>query len=332
MVITVLKLIVLTLTGIKTASIPVLPLSDEADNCNQYETVHGINYTLVTYPGSNRSCDSECLYSKDDRRQYPGNMCMHDVEEKLTRKETIGGQIKGCPKRSPLILNNRVVAGYIYMGKGHEIAALACNGRKIVRFEKTMDKSSSCFPFGSIIVNPGCTLQFLWQTFKIEGTIWDKFTSGIHSMPIHFPSGKPQPCILQAVWTCTQSFPDCTPSDSWNLVTEIDNRKSDVPTEYSYKKTIGTKFSTEMKTSFGTSTTFEAEAKATFFKMFETTLGVKSTTKYDWSRIDAETRSESVTVTVTHAVPAGKMFKIEQAVGTCGENTVQTKSFRITDY
>jgi hypothetical protein len=63
--------------------------------------------------------------------------------------------------------------------------------------------------------------------------------------------------------------------------------------------------------------------------MFSDTLGVSTTTGYDWGQVSSEAKSEVITVTVEAKAPPGLILQIEQAVGHCGGNDVQTELFKI---
>ncbi len=76
-------------------------------------------------------------------------------------------------------------------------------------------------------------------------------------------------------------------------------------------------------------TTIEASMKASFFGLFEASLGVSTTTGYDWTHTTDVTMSEQVTVEVKASVKPGFILQIKQAVGKCGGSQAKTELFKI---
>ena len=62
---------------------------------------------------------------------------------------------------------------------------------------------------------------------------------------------------------------------------------------------------------------------AKFTEMFESQLGVSSTTGYDWSKSTSETWNEETSVEVKTTVAPGTIVQLRQVVGQCGNNTVK---------
>ncbi len=75
--------------------------------------------------------------------------------------------------------------------------------------------------------------------------------------------------------------------------------------------------------------TVSASMKASFWGIFEASLGVSATTGYDWTHATDVTMSEQVTVEVKASVRPGFILQIKQAVGECGGSQAKTELFKI---
>lgn len=240
----------------------------------------------------------------------------------------------GCPTELPITIDGKILAGRIYRETGNDIPQLACNGPcgNWYAESKFTQAAGGKDPFGSIIINPGCTLH-IFSEYNYAGQSRQYTGPGVYPNPkVEKPivQNCGVPCIASMLWTCQQTYPSCTPSDSWQTVTEIDNSQSSLSALFTYEKTVGTTFSQEMKESRSVSATVSASIEASFWGV-TATLGVSATTGYDWGKTDTETRSESKTFDVQVKVPPQVKMQIQEAVGTCGGSTIHTQMFRILD-
>jgi len=232
-------------------------------------------------------------------------------------------------------MSNSIVGSYIYRGHGNNIAELACNGgRWYARAERkyTTGTNSQCWPMGSLIVNPGCRfILFDNHDFTGRHRVFDAGTYPQITRDMTFgkyATDTGVPCMSAFLSSCQQTYPTCVPRDAWETVVQLDNSRGTVPTTFTFTETVGTTFSTEIKQSFGVSLTVESEISGEFFELFEAKLGISTTTRFDWTRTDTKTRSESQSFIVNQEVPAGAKFSIQQAVGRCGASVVSTQLFR----
>merc|ERR1711935_1949 len=231
-----------------------------------------------------------------------------------------------------------IIAGRIYWDKGNSLADLACNGEFIDynpgRFGDVNVKYDSYF--GSVIVNPGCTL-FIFEDFN-QGGSYKKYTSDTFLIKADdkfvYNLGGHHNFVKSMLWTCTQTYPSCTPSDAWHHITELDNSASSVTTEFTYEKTVGTTYSHEMKNSISISATVGYELEEGFeagFASAKATESASLTTGYDWTSTDTATTSEATKYNVDITVPPKTKVMISEAIGKCGDSTVNTQMFKITD-
>ncbi len=75
--------------------------------------------------------------------------------------------------------------------------------------------------------------------------------------------------------------------------------------------------------------TVKAEMTATFFGMFGASLGVSTTTGYDWTSVSESTMNEQVTIEVKAHVDPGYILQIKQAEGKCDGSHAKTELFKI---
>jgi len=305
-------------------------------NCNQYKTIEGINYTLTTNTSSNISCVKGCLYKRDDGEK--GKVCVAkpvNIDERKKQLKTITGpqELKGCPVHNNITMDKKIIAGYYWTDFGNNFPELGCNGERVIIPAEIKQADGTCYPIGSLIVNPGCKV-IIFENNNFEGNN-HQFSEGIHPLITnddtlgHFiVPGTPVPCMKIYLTSCKQTYPDCVPRDSWETVVELDNTKSKTKTTFTYTQTIGTTFSSQMTKSFGESITVKAEISAKFFDLLGGELSVASTTNFDWKNMDTATQSESTTTEVSQQVKAGTKVIIQQAVGHCGGSTVNTPLFK----
>lgn len=247
----------------------------------------------------------------------------------------------GCPAEIPIIEDGKIMAARIWRQQGNDIPELSCNGGYEDWFAGTKDtqggdsESGFRIAVSSIFVNPGChVVLFKDHDFKRDHK---SFTPGLYPNPkIERPIGpcliqnRVIPCVGSMLFSCQQTYPTCTPSDSWETVTEIDNSGSSVTSTFTYKKEVGTTFSQEMQNSQSVSKTVSAELEIAFWGN-TAKLGVSSTTGFDWTKTDSTTKSETTSFTVEVEVPPGVKMSIQDAVGTCGGSKIHTQLFRILD-
>ena len=100
---------------------------------------------------------------------------------------------------------------------------------------------------GSIIINPGCKLHSFMGNYN-KGPY--KVFSGFNIIPnpdFEYSSKYYEPCTYgggpcwagSLLWSCVQTYPSCTPSDSWETITVLDNSQSDIETDFTYERTVG---------------------------------------------------------------------------------------------
>eukprot|EP00092_Neocalanus_flemingeri_P084707 GFUD01106454.1.p1 GENE.GFUD01106454.1~~GFUD01106454.1.p1 ORF type:complete len:309 (-),score=24.12 GFUD01106454.1:698-1624(-) len=241
----------------------------------------------------------------------------------------------GCPSKIHITMNQTIVAGKTYDGKGNNVPELSCNGKSKLWYKDTKyDAGGFYVLFGSVIVNPGCTLIIVtpWASKRFTG-------------PTTIPNPKPNipiifgtistcdggiPCVWTLIWTCKQTYPSCEPSDKWQIVTKLDNSAQNISAQFTYEKTVGTTWSQSMTQSRSVSTTVSASISAAFWGV-TATMGISGTTGYDWKTTDSTTKSETRSYTVSVEVPPKSTFTIEEVVGFCGGSTIHTQMFRILD-
>lgn len=248
----------------------------------------------------------------------------------------------GCPTEIPVIADKKIVAAHIYHGGHPHIHALSCTGACHTYYAETRQTfpNNSFLQYNSMIINPGCTVHLFSgenydgfsQSIAGPKTI-TQFKEGEGSLTcVFFEIVFSYPCLPKSmILICTQVFPSCTATDGWQAVTTIDNTWSNVSSQFSYTKTVGTTFSDSVTNSIGVSATVSKAISASFFDIFSSTIGLSLTTDYDWTSTDTETRSETKTFKVDVDIPPGVRVSVEEAVGTCGGSSVHTLMYRIRD-
>ena len=79
-------------------------------------------------------------------------------------------------------------------------------------------------------------------------------------------------------------------------------------------KTIGTSFTKTAQKSMSIDYKIEASLKASFFKYFETQIGVSTSTKYDWTHISSRAKNEEQTFSLSMSVPPRKKVSLSLKV------------------
>lgn len=243
-------------------------------------------------------------------------------------------QVDGCPAKIPLIQNKTLVAARIYSDFGNDVPSLACNGACTDYSAETKFTQgvTDAFAFGSVIVNPGCTI-YVFSDELYRGTS-KKFEPGLYTnikTESPFYSCLTSACAKSMLFTCQQVLPSCTPSSDWVTVTTLDNSNSTVATDFSYKKTIGTKFTEAMTASFGTSLTVKEELQESFYGLFKQSTSISATINFDWKTMDTEETSTDTSYTVDVTLPAGLKVFIQEVVGTCDGSKIHTQMFKVVD-
>eukprot|EP00091_Calanus_sinicus_P019745 TRINITY_DN5071_c0_g1_i3.p2 TRINITY_DN5071_c0_g1~~TRINITY_DN5071_c0_g1_i3.p2 ORF type:complete len:154 (-),score=23.82 TRINITY_DN5071_c0_g1_i3:114-575(-) len=136
-------------------------------------------------------------------------------------------------------------------------------------------------------------------------------------------------CVESFLWSCKQHFPDCVPSDSWIVITQLDNSQSNWETDFTFEQIKGTSWSHESSESMSVGTSVEASFKESFFGVFESSIGYSASTGYNWGSVDSTTKSDAKSYTIHMAVPPHEKVQIEAAVGICGSNNVYTQLYRV---
>lgn len=255
--------------------------------------------------------------------------------------------LEGCPTSINVTGNGtgygmvpgeNIIAGRTYWDWGNSNEALSCNGNftdyNPGRFSPT--EHYARMHFSSVIVNPGCKV-YVFKDIKQGGSSIE-FTSGhISKTEVDWQyilDCQEAACVQSLLWTCTQTYPSCTPSDAWHHITELDNTGSSVTTQFTYEKTVGTTHSEEIKNSMSVSATLAYEIEEGFnagFVSAKEKFSASLTTGYDWTSTDSATTSTATTYNVQITVPPKTKVLISEVIGKCGDSTVNTQMFKITD-
>ncbi len=222
--------------------------------------------------------------------------------------------------------------GAIIWSRGGTISSLACNGNRYVRFAGAKDTATYKLAIGTLFVFPGCTFyaftdsnyEGTMKTFKGPASIYKVPTSGL------FNCGGVA-CAKSFIVECEMSMPDCVPSDKWSSVANLDNTESSIPTKFTYEYQIGTEWSAELLQGFYGHISVTETLKQSFFKLFEVEDSVEFSTGYNWQETSTSAKGELQSFKVETEIPAGKILKIEQAVGLCGDSAVKTEMFKFTE-
>ena len=226
-----------------------------------------------------------------------------------------------------------------YQEKGNPIPSLACNGQPYDRKDGHSYSAPEGMgvPFGTLFVHHNCTL-YVFETYNYQGNY--KTLRG----PLALYEGTDLfhrcydddgnlnlPCAHSFLVECSMSMANCVPSDEWATVAYLDNADSSIPTKFTYEYQIGTEWSSEISQGFEVDISVTTTIKASFFKIFEAEVSSTFHTGYNWQKTSSEAKSEVTTYTIETEIPAGRIFKIEQAKGLCGDSEVQTEMFKTTD-
>ena len=237
-----------------------------------------------------------------------------------------------CPqmKDIPVMYGTQFTCTQVWKDHGDELPVNACNGDTYIKADHEDGDAGwgSYFPWGSIMVKPGCTLYM----FKGE-----EFSGG--SQVITGPEAVYENDWGTSDWfqppgptswkcRCVQEPVDCSPVDGWEVVLVCDNTLGLTSTTCSYSQTVGTQFSDSVSEGMSVDTTVKEEMSAQFWGLFSLGLGVSESTGYDWGHTSESTKSEQVTVTVQAEAPPGYVLVIEQTTASCGESEVRTERFR----
>ncbi len=239
----------------------------------------------------------------------------------------------------PKVEDRRFIGARIYRDKGSPISSLACNGEYSDWFagDKTTvlaeEKQNSYWKMGSVYVHSGCQLHVFQKPYyegkmvTIKGPVfeYDDKDFGFRKTC----SGRP--CVAGFIVECGMVMPNCVPSDEWTSVAYLDNSGSSFPTTFTYEYEIGTEWSTEISQGFHIDVSVTQSLQASFFKIFEASVSVTFSTGYNWQHTSYEARSEVSTFNIETEIPAGKILKIEQARGVCGNSAIKTEMFKTTE-
>ena len=128
---------------------------------------------------------------------------------------------------------------------------------------------------------------------------------------------------------CSMNPIDCTATDVWQESLTCDNIATSEPKDCTHRKTIGTKFGIDLSQTNSTSLAISEAISFDFQGEFSGSLGVSSTTGYDWTKSTSVTRMSQTWFEVKATAAPYTVLKIDQTVGKCGDSTVHTELFRI---
>jgi len=232
-----------------------------------------------------------------------------------------------CPQFKDLATtySGRTICAYYWKGPGDDWPINSCNGDSVYMLDGIVKPSGSCIPMGSYWVMPGCTL-YLFQNGDWTGNR-GAFTAGLNPLNTFRNSDSCWgPGALKC--SCDSSPFNCIPEDGWETVFSYDNSQSSVTVSMQYEKSIGTTHSETVTNSISQSITVEAEISAAFEGIFSASLGVSSTTGFDWSNAFTGTFAQTTSFTEQITIRPGKKVVIQQVVGSCGFSKVRTTLFR----
>ena len=186
---------------------------------------------------------------------------------------------------------------------------------------------------GSVYVHSGCQLHifekpdYQGKMATIKGPVfqYDDKDYGV------LKKCYGRPCVRSYIVECGMIMPNCVPSDEWTSVAYLDNSGSSFPTTFTYEYAIGTEWSTEISQGFHIDVSVTQTVKASFFEIFEASVSTTFSTGYNWQHTSYEARSEVSTFNIETEIPAGKILKIEQARGVCGNSAIKTEMFKTTE-
>ena len=159
--------------------------------------------------------------------------------------------LDGCPSIAKVgpgtwpgdIEGENILAGRLYAGKGNNLPELSCTSDHIDYNPGKFTGINTAFKCGSAIINAGCK-WVVFSDYNFGGTSKEFVGPAVLSTietdgTIFVGCGDGNTCVRSMVWTCTQSFPSCVPSDEWQPFTELDNSQSSGATKFTYLKTVG---------------------------------------------------------------------------------------------
>merc|ERR1711915_142792 len=279
---------------------------------------------LVLLLGIFQATYADLLAAKDDGVQI---VTVPDLRNGTVREH--------CPQLSdlPIVDSSRdnFHGARLYQGQGHDVPDLSCNGDQfdLMSGYRASAPDGQGYPLGTLYVHAGCSFYgFKGHNYQGDYTQYDGpvFISKVPSTFDNTCSGIP--CPHSFLVDCRMHMPDCVAEDKWSTVASYDNSGSSLVSTFTYTYTIGTAWSTEMSEGFDISSSVTYEMKASFWGIFEETLGVSVTTGYDWSETSTQAQNEEKQFTVETQVPGGVAIQIQQAKGTCGDSDVKTEMFR----
>ena len=181
---------------------------------------------------------------------------------------------------------------------------------------------------GSLMVKPGCTLA-AYREYHFQGE-YQLFTTGTH--PLTGSEATAGDCGFG--WRsfkcrCDLTPVNCAPKDAFVVVLQCNGLGAISPVECDYIKKVGVTYSEELSQTIKIGLDVEYEISASLFEIFEASLGESVSTGFDWTSTSTSTKSITEEFKVLAQAPPGLFLTIEQAVGTCGDSTVNTELFRI---
>jgi len=189
------------------------------------------------------------------------------------------------------------------------------------------------YPMGSVMIKAGCTL-FMYYDEHYQGDS-AKYEGPLNIYNNQWGIGSANNCgngPSSYKCRCIQKPVTCAPEDQYEVVLYCDNTMGQVTTSCTYEKAIGTKYSTSLSSSMSIDVTIEEELTAQFFGLFSETLGISTTTGYNWEYVSDSTMGQLETFTVSAEAPPGLVLVIEQAVGHCDGSTAHTEMFRTSHH
>jgi len=246
-----------------------------------------------------------------------------------------------CPNLNDLpVLNDggdEFYCAWLWWDWGDEEPIRGCNGNQ----QNYMDNTDydcddgKLKPVGSLMVKAGCTF-YGYKDYHYKGSLI-KYTG-----PATFPNGcsggscPPDKAEDSSIANgfhsfqcrCLQDPIICQPTDEWVTIIQCDNTESSIETTCEYTKTIGTSWSSEAQNSMSIDSSIEYSMSASFFNIFEESIGISVTTGYDWSHTSSQAKSETETFKVAAVVPPYTLLQINGAEGNCGDNNVKTELFK----
>jgi hypothetical protein len=245
-----------------------------------------------------------------------------------------------CPGMDdlPVMYNaDTFMCARFYYGWGHDLAVSGCNGCSLqdhADIPHGLDQEAGdgyIYPMGSAMVNAGCTL-YVFHDHNFGGS-YDRYDGPTIVSTIHSGGGSVTDGCANGhpsfQCRCSMSPVSCQPTDDWAVVLRCDATGAIEPSNCNYYKIIGTIFGQSFSESASVSVTVEEKLSVDFFEIFSASVGISTTTGYNWKGTSSVTKSTKEQFTVIATAPPGLILTIEQAVGTCGDSVARTEMFRI---